>query len=69
MIGSDFFDNDDDLVSQLRSFFEPEEMWNIDFAVLLNQATETENGFNLVINNRTFFIDEITGIVSEVDVE
>ena len=63
------FFSDDEVISQLRAFFDLEVMWTIDFKACLSQVEDyDENLFFLKIKDRNFFIDKITGSVSEVDV-
>ena len=63
---SEYF-SDEDLISQLRLQFEYEEMHSIDFALFLNKVEDNGDCFELKINNRLFYIDYITGIVTEKD--
>lgn len=64
---SDYF-TDDELISQLKMYFELEEMWNIDFNSCLSQVSEyNEDYFFLNIKNKNFIIEKITGIVQEVE--
>lgn len=63
------FFSDDEVISQLRAYFELNEMWSIDFNACLSQVEDyDENSFFLKINDKNFVIDKITGSVSEVDV-
>lgn len=61
---SDWF-SDDEVLSQLKCFFEPEEMGKINTSAL-NDISEVDGGFKLVYCNRVFFIEEQTGSVVEV---
>lgn len=64
---SDYF-TDDEVISQLKMYFELEEMWNIDFNSCLSQVTDyDENYFFLKIKDKNFIIEKITGIVEEVE--
>ena len=64
---SSFF-SDDEVISQLRMYFDLEVMWSIDFKACLSQVENyDENLFFLKIKDKNFFIDKITGYVSEVD--
>lgn len=59
-----FFDGE--VVSQLRSYFSSDEMWQIDFNHLLSHAEDNGDFFKLKIGDRLFHIDKITGGVNEV---
>ena len=62
---SDFY-SDDDLIAELRTFFEEEEMWSINFKALLNQIQDYNDiYFTLEIKGRTFYIDKISCEVME----
>ncbi len=62
---SDFY-TDEELISNLRPFFEDNEMWNINFQSLLKQIEEHNDiYFILRIKNRIFYIDKISGEVME----
>lgn len=65
---SPYFD-DEDVICELRTFFELDEMWNIDFASALTDITDSDddNYLQLELNNRTFYIDRFTGDVFEED--
>lgn len=57
---------DKSIVNQLRSFFEPEEQWNIDFDSLLSQVEDyNEEYYILKIKDRTFLIHKVQGFVQE----
>ena len=59
--------SDDEVISQLRMFFELEEMERIDFESSLSQVVDyDENNFYLKIKSKSFVIDKLTGIVEEV---
>ena len=59
--------SDDEVISQLRMFFDLEEMANIDFEASLSQVgTYDENNFYLKIKSKEFVIDKLTGIVEEI---
>lgn len=58
---------DKDVASQLRSFFDREEQWSIDFMVCLSQVEDLDEDFYIVkVKNREFKIHKIIGIVEEV---
>ena len=62
---SDYY-TDKSIVNQLRSFFEPEEQWNIDFESLLSQVEDyNDEYYTLKIKDRTFLIHKIQGFVQE----
>ena len=64
---SDYF-TDNEVISQLRMFFELEEMFNIDFDACLSQVSDyDENYFCLNIKDKNFVIEKMTGIVEEVE--
>ena len=59
--------SDDEVISQLRMFFDLEEMAKIDFEASLSQVgTYDENNFYLKIKSKEFVIDKLTGIVEEI---
>lgn len=59
--------SDSEVISQLRMFFELEEMETIDFESSLSQVVDyDENNFYLKIKSKSFVIDKLTGIVEEV---
>nr|WP_294999893.1 hypothetical protein [uncultured Methanobrevibacter sp.] len=66
MVVSDYF-TDDDLISQLRLFFDEESQWDTDFRVFLNHIIDRGADFYLEFRGRKFSIDKITGVVSEVN--
>ena len=58
---------DDDVVSQLRSFFDEDECWSIDFESLLSQIDDHDDeSYSLKIKGRIFLIHKIHGAVIEV---
>ena len=58
--------SDESIVNQLRSFFELEEQWTIDFGSLLSQVEEDDEEFySLKIKGRRFLIHKVLGFVSE----
>lgn len=54
-----------DVESQLRLHFPMEEQWDTDFSVFLNDVEDTGDNFRLKFRGRVFYIDKITGIVTE----
>lgn len=65
MVVSEFF-TDEELISQLRLFFDDESKWDTDFHVFLNNIVDRGGDLYLTIRGRKFSIDKITGVVSEV---
>lgn len=66
MVLSDYYE-DDDVVSQLRSFFDEDECGSIDFESLLSQIDDHDDeSYSLKINGRVFLIHKIHGAVIEV---
>lgn len=62
---SDYF-TEEDLECELRTFFNEEEMWSINFKALFKQLEDYNDiYFILRIKNRTFFINKITCEVEE----
>ena len=61
---SDYY-SDDELLAQLRSFFDVEEQNNIDFKSYLGQVEEIDNDtLQVKINNRVFqFSRELCGVM------
>ena len=58
---------DKDIVNQLRSFFEIDEQWTIDFWSLLSQVEDYDDeSFLLKIKDRNFLIHKVHGSVVEV---
>lgn len=63
---SEFF-TDDELLSQLRMFFNEEEQEHMDFKALLGQITEVDSEtLELKVNGRVFRIDKMFCDVEEV---
>lgn len=63
---SEFF-SDDELLSQLRMFFNEEELEHINFKALLGQLNDEDTDtWTLQIKNRQFLIDKNTCDVEEV---
>ena len=59
---------DKDIISQLRSFFEINEQWKIDFQSFLADVIDyNEEYYAVTIKNRTFTIHKLLGIVEEVE--
>lgn len=62
---SDYF-SDEDLIAELRTFFDEKEMYTINFKALLNSIEEHNDIYlTLKIKNKTFYIDKISGDVTE----
>ena len=60
--------SDDELISQLREFFDVEERMNIDFKSFLGLITEyDEFTFEVKINGRVFHFDKELCSVEEVE--
>lgn len=60
--------DDEDIISILRSFFDPNEQWTIDFESYMRDIINyDEDYYSLTIKNRTFLIHKITGTVEEVE--
>ena len=57
----------DSLETQLRSCFEYEEMWNIDFKPYINKMTEVPEGLEIKVKNKTILVDKFTGLVLSVE--
>ena len=63
---SEYFE-DEELLSQLRMFFDEEEQENINFQALLGQLKEVDSEtYEVKIKNRTFTIDKTTCDVEEI---
>ena len=63
---SEYFE-DEELLSQLRMFFDEEEQENIDFKSFLGQLKEVDSEtYEVKIKNRTFHIDKNTCDVEEI---
>ena len=64
---SEFF-TDDELLSQLRMFFNEEEREHMDFKALLGQISEVDSEtLELKVNGRVFRIDKILCDVEEIE--
>ena len=64
---SEYF-TDDELLSQLRRFFNEDEQEHMDFKALLGQITEIDtNTLELKVKGRIFRIDKIFCDVEEVE--
>lgn len=60
--------SDDELLSQLRMFFNEDEQEHMDFKSLLGQITEIDNNIlELKVKGRIFRIDKIFCDVEEVE--
>ena len=57
---------DKSIVNQLRSFFDLDEQWTIDFMSLLGQVVDFGEFYELKIKGRVFQIDKVQGVVEEV---
>ena len=63
---SEYFE-EEELLSQLRMFFDEEEQENIDFKSFLGQLKEVDSEtYEVKIKNRTFQIDKTTCDVEEI---
>lgn len=62
---SDYF-TDEDLEQNLRTMFDLEEMFDMDFRTVFNQIEDNGEDYSLKLRGRTFSIDGITGSVEEV---
>ena len=66
MIGEYF--TDEELETQIRQQFEPEEMWDMDFKTIFGQIEDNGNNYyELRLRNRTFHIDKITAAITEIN--
>ena len=64
---SSFFE-DEDVVSQLRGFFDPEEQWEIDFFACLSLVEDfDEDYYSLKVKDKSFLVHRVTGDVLEVE--
>ena len=64
---SEYF-TDEDLEQNLRTMFEYEEMFDMDFRTVFSQITDyNDENFELKLRQRTFHIDKITGAIEEVE--
>ena len=62
---SDYF-SDDDLICELRTYFDEKEMYTINFKSLLNSIEEYNDIYlTLKIKSKTFYINKINGEVTE----
>ena len=57
----------DSLETQLRSCFDYDEMWNINFKEHINKMTEVPEGFELIIKNKRILVDKFSGLVLSVE--
>ena len=57
----------DSLETQLRSCFDYEEMWNMNFNAYINKMTENQALYEIKIKNKTILIDKFTGLVLSVE--
>ncbi len=59
---------DSDIVNQLRSFFDMDEQWTIDFEAELSHIEDYDDeNYSLKIKDKEFIIHKIHGSVSEVE--
>lgn len=58
---------DDELEYQLRQQFDKQEQWDINFKMFFNNIEDLGTCFFLRIRGREFFIDKVTGAVSELN--
>lgn len=58
--------SDEELISNLRTQFDYEEMFDVDFKQLFHQIEEREKDYFLRFRGRRFSIDKITACVKEV---
>ena len=64
---SEYF-TDEELETQIRQQFEPEEMWDMDFKTIFGQIEDNGNNYyELRLRNRTFHIDKITAAITEIN--
>ena len=57
---------DEELISNLRTFFEYEEMYDFNFVNILGSVVERSDDYFLFFRGKSFSIDKITGAVEEV---
>ena len=58
---------DSSIVNALRSFFEVDEQWTIDFQSLLSQVEDLDDEYyQLQIKDKLFHIHKMQGVVEEV---
>ena len=62
---SEFY-SDEDIVSQLRSFFDETEREEIDFWNALSTVTEDDEYFTVMVKSRKFRFHSVIGDVEEV---
>ena len=62
---SEFY-SDEDIVSQLRSFFDETEREEIDFWNALSTVTEDEEYFIMMVKSRKFRFHSVIGDVEEI---
>ena len=62
---SDYF-TDEDLESQLRSQFDYDEMWDVDFKTIFNHIQDIGSVLELRFRGKVFHIDKVTASVTEV---
>ena len=60
--------SDEEICSLLRTFFDFDVMWSVDFMSLLSGAVEFPGFFELCVLGRVFRVDKVTGSVVEVSV-
>lgn len=59
---------DSSIVNQLRSFFDVDEQWEIDFDSYLSQIEDLdEEYFSLKVKDKSFRIHKVQGFVEEVE--
>ena len=56
----------EELLTSLRSCFNYDEMWTIDFKAYLGAYDEIDDGYVFIIKNKLITIDKILGIVTNV---
>lgn len=62
-----FYFDEESLETQLRTCFNHDEMWDINFKPSINQMTETTEGFIIEIKGKKILIDKISGLVLNVE--
>ena len=68
MVVSEYF-TDEDLEAQLRSQFDEDEQWDMDFTTIFTFIVDRGVDLYLEFRGRKFVIDKLTGNVSEVGIE
>lgn len=63
---SNYF-TDEDLEQNLRTMFEYEEMFDMDFQTVFSQIEDTGEHLQLRLRGRCFNIDKIVGSIEEVE--